>query len=101
MTTRECKLEGMAICKVQIDGKKHKSEIVRTYISVPAEYTPDWQLDAYSWHDEGFYTYDLEDADVKYPDEYKYLTLDGEMKQGEGKITMLLEVIKEDLEESR
>lgn len=97
--TRDCELEGMAICKAEIDGKKYKSVIVVTYISVPAEYTPDYQNDVYTCHDEGYYTYDLEDAEAKYPDEYKYLTLEGELKEGEGKITRVIEVLEEYLQE--
>lgn len=99
MIIRDYKLEGMALCKAEIDNNKYETEIVLTYISVSVKYTPDWQFDAYNWHNEGWYDYDIENVKAEYPDEYKYLTLDGELKEGKGKITKILEVLKENLHE--
>ena len=96
--SRECKLEGMAICEAQLDN--FRTEIVLTYITLPAIYTPDWQCDAYSWHDEGTYDYDIKNAEVKYPEEYKIITLDGKMIEGDNVITKILNVLKEDLRET-
>lgn len=97
-TPRETKLEGMALCLVKIG---HREEVVSTMISIPAVYTPDWQCEVANWwHDEGSFDWDIKEAEVKYPDEYTIISVDGDTKEGTQPITELIQVLKEDTSEA-
>ena len=94
--TTECFLKGQAFCKVKVGNEE---KYVLTHITVPCTYTSDWQCDAHCWHDEGTCDYDMADAYVTYPDEYQEIDFYCEkFVDGNGEITELLEVIKDNLE---
>lgn len=96
MSERETKLEGYALCLVQIG---HQEKIVSTYIEVPAIYTSDWQVDGGFSHDEGWFDYDLNDATLLYPDEYDIIHAYGNKKEGTKVIDKLIRVFEADLQE--
>ena len=96
MSKRETKLEGYALCLVQINGVE---KIVSTYIEVPATYTSDWQTDGGFSHDEGWFDYDLNEATIMFPDEYEIIYSYGNKKEGTKIIDKLIRVFETDLEE--
>lgn len=91
-------LEGQALIRAKIKNCG-MSKIVSTLIAVEADYTSDWQYDAYCWHDEGWFDYDLKYAEVAYPDEYVEIHLDGTTVKGDSEITKILEVLEYDINE--
>lgn len=91
-------LEGHALIRAAVKNCG-TSKIVSTLIAVEADYTADWQYDAYCWHDEGWFDYDIREAGVVYPDEYIEIKLDGTTVEGDSEITKILEVLEYDLNE--
>lgn len=96
MTSKQCKLQGNALCKVKINGY---TRFVITMVKVDATYYPDWQEDGGMLHDEGYYDYDLDKAEIIAPDEYLRVDLSGRLIEGNSKIDKLLEILQENLEE--
>lgn len=96
MISKQCKLQGNALCKVKINGY---TRFVITMIEVDATYYPDWQEDGGRLHDEGFYDFDIKDAEIVAPDEYLLVKLPNKLVEGNSKIDKLLEVLQENLEE--
>lgn len=97
MSKRETKLEGYALCLVEIN---YIEEVVSTYIEVPATYIEDVQCDGGFYHDEGWFDYDLNEANIMYPDEYELIGPCGRKREGRYKISKLIKVFEADLEET-
>lgn len=96
MSQRKTVLEGFALCLVEINSVE---KIVSTYIEVPAIYTSDLQCDGGCYHDEGWFDYDFENAEIVFPDEYEFIHAYGNKTQGRKPISKLIKVFEADLEE--
>lgn len=96
MSKRETQLEGHALCLVEINGVE---KVVSTYITVSAIYIPDVQCDGGCYHDEGWFDYDLDKAEIPYPDEYDFIGPCGRRREGRKPIDKLITVFEADLEE--
>ena len=101
-TTREAILTGLALCLVKINNSIIPRYVI-THITVPCTYTPDWQCDAYCWHDEGSYDYNYDNAYVTYLEDFEEIRLFNDEKnhliEGSGTITKLISVLEANLSE--
>lgn len=96
--TRDARLEGYAICRAKIKGWID-FKIISTIITVNGTYTPDWQEDAHYWHDEGWYEYDLDEAEPVDVKDYAIIRDNGEVVSGDSEIIKIIEVLSNYLSE--
>ena len=78
MAYKQVNLEGIVTIEAIIrDGRQIFDRQVRTLISMPAIRIDDWQYDGNVWHNEGGYDYDVNNFQVKFPDEFDIYTSKG------------------------
>lgn len=97
--SRECYMGGYAVCMAYLNDNNYNKQLICTHITVPAVYKSDWQCDAHCWHDEGTYEFDLDNAEPTDSEEYRLIREDGGLMIGKGRVTKIIEVLKENVQE--